>query len=171
MVTTLDIAKIFVDGTGHDFGLDRTDFEAEIHKMAAATRPPGSTESRAQGFTRISTQTEAGKILFKAAVRGKPPVQAAQDFMERTTKPSPGPASEELAALARKLARERRISYQQAYSRLFESEAHRDLRDRIKAEEAEATRAVRDQRKPIWTAERELEADFSLGVSRGSGRL
>jgi hypothetical protein len=170
MVSITDMAKVFVSGTGHDFGLDRTDFEREIYKMAEATKLPG--ESRAQAFTRISTQTAEGRILFKAAVRGKAPVQSAQDFVERNTKPVPGPASEEMSRLAHKLARERRISYQQAYTRLFESEAHRDLRDRIKVEEAEATRAVRDQREPIWRAQEELgRPDFRLGSSRGSSRL
>jgi hypothetical protein len=169
MVTITDIAKIFVSGTGHDFGMDRTDFEREIYKMAAATKLPG--ESRAQGFTRISTQTEQGRLLFKAAVRGKAPVQSAQDFVERNVKPSPGPASDEMAALARKLARERRISFAQAYTRLYTSEAHAELAAKIREEERQATAAVRDQREPIWRANEELEQQWRLGSSRGSARF
>jgi hypothetical protein len=168
--TILDFAKLLTE-RGLDFGLDRSHFHAEIEKRAAQSRRHG--ESKQQSYSRFITESAEGVELFKALRRAPAaPPQAPQDTATRNTKPLPGPASEEMAALARKLSRERKISYAQAYTRLFESEAHRDLRDRIKVEEAEATRAVRDQREPIWRAEEELERDdFRLGSSPGSRRI
>jgi hypothetical protein len=111
-------------------------------------------------------------VLLGVAMRAAPaPKQARQDFVPRNTKPSPGPASEEMAALARKLARERRLSYAQAYSRLFTDEAHAELAGRVRAEERQATAAVREQRQEIFSAQRELETNWSLGRSPGSARM
>jgi hypothetical protein len=156
--------------TGEASGFTREDFHAEIQKRAEATRRHG--QSSAQAYASY-LNTEAGRILHDAYKRAPAaPPQAPQDLAACNTKPAPGPASEEMNALARKLARERRISYQQAYSRLFDSEAHRDLRDRVREEERQATAAVRDQREPIWRAQEELERDdFRLGRSPGSARM
>jgi hypothetical protein len=164
-------AKIYLE-SGNAGGFTRRDFENALHKRAEATRLPG--ESRQQAFTRAATADPQGRALFKAAVKGPFPVESAQDLAPRTAKPAPGPASEELAALARKHARERRISYQQAYTRLLTdpNEGHAELAARVRAEERQASAAVRDARDPIWAAERENERpDFRLGRSRGSARM
>ena len=141
----LDIAKSFCK-SGHNFGLDRSHFEAEIHKRAAATRLPG--ETREQGFVRISTETEAGRTLFKAAVFGPAPVQAAQDFPARRPQPA-GDASKELEELARDMARRKNMSFERAYSQLYTDPERKALVERIKREEADATRRVRAQRFPM----------------------
>jgi hypothetical protein len=110
-------------------------------------------------------------MLFKAAVKGPPPEEASQDFVPRNSKPSPGPFSEEMNARARKLARERRVSYQRAYTTLLTDPDNAELAARVRDEERRATAAVRDAREPIWRAERENGRDWSIGQSRGSRRL
>ena len=105
MDSIIRFAKILVDGTGDDCGVDRDTYHNELERMAKAERLP--TESIAQSYTRLATTTEKGALLFKAArmaPSAKKPVQAAQDL-----KPEPaGPASKELNGLATELARVKR---------------------------------------------------------------
>jgi hypothetical protein len=162
----LDFAKLMnASTTGQTFGLDKNDLHREIVKRAEKSRLPGQS---AQQSYRDILLTPEGNELYRAYKRA--PAAPPQDFMPRNTKPVPGPASEELNALARKLARERRISYQRAYTELYTSEAHAELAAKIREEERQATAAVRDQRAPISRAQEELEREFRLGSSRGSAR-
>jgi hypothetical protein len=73
-------------------------------------------------------------------------------------------------ALARKLARERRLSYQRAYTTLLTDPDNAELAARARDEERKATAAVRDARGSIWQAERENERNWRLGRSPGSAR-
>src|SRR6516164_657307 len=116
MVDMLAFAKI-LKNTGETSGFTREDFHAEIQKRAEGIRRPG--QSSAQAYASY-LNTEPGRILHDAYKRAPAaPPQAPQDTATRNTKPAPGPASEELSALARKLARERRITYAQAFTRLL----------------------------------------------------
>jgi hypothetical protein len=82
------------------------------------------------------------------------------------------PAGKELyKAMRAAPAPKRRISYQQAYSRLFTDEAHAELAARVREEERQATAAVCDAREPIWRAQEELEQNWRLGRSPGSARM
>jgi S-adenosylmethionine:diacylglycerol 3-amino-3-carboxypropyl transferase len=81
----------------------------------------------------------------------KPPPQRAQDL-----KPEPaGPASEELDRLARSMAREKKYSYQQAFSRIYSDPERAELVARVRQEEAELRARVAAQRFPTRNAERE----------------
>jgi hypothetical protein len=162
----LDFAKI-LNATGEPGGLDKGDLHREIEKRAAAARLPH--QSAQQAYVAV-LETPAGKELYKAMRAAPAPKSPPQDFVPRNTKPLPGPASEELSALARRLAKERRISYAQAYTRLITDPDNAELAARVRAEERQATAAVRDAREPIWQAERENERGWRLGYSRGSAR-
>src|SRR5271166_3585779 len=144
-------AKILVE-QGIDCGQTRQHFENDISKRSEAIRRPG--ESREQAWTRFATETDDGRLLFKAAMKApplEPPQQAAQDL-----KPEPaGPASEELERLARSMAREKRYSYQRAYSELYTDPDRAELVARVKREEAELRARVSAQRFPLHNAERE----------------
>jgi hypothetical protein len=141
-----------VDGTGHDCGFDRRDFELEIEKRAEAIRAPG--ESRQQAFTRYATQDETGKLLFKASLKAPPRIveQAPQDLPAR---PEPaGEASAELERLARFEAKSKGGTYEQNYVRLLTSPEHKELVRRARSEELHATQMAQDARWPLRNAER-----------------
>jgi hypothetical protein len=166
-MNTLHFAKILVE-TGEPCGLDRTHYEAEIAKLAKASKRAG--ESDAQAFTRIATQTENGRLLFKAAVMGPKPKQAPQDFP--LTKPmAAGPASEELNELARDMARRKNISFEQAHTALQTDPERKELVARVRHEERDATSMVRDTRWPIRDAEERFARDWRLGSNPASGRM
>ena len=85
-------AKILVDGTGHDSGIDRDVYHKAIEERALATKRP--SETLAQAYSRaISEPGSEAELLFKAYKRapaGKQPVQAAQDLkMNRSATPLP----------------------------------------------------------------------------------
>jgi hypothetical protein len=143
-------AKILVT-QGLDCGQTRQDFEEDIAKRAEATRLPG--ESREQAWTRFATATDDGRLLFKAAMLA-PPRQFAQDLTREKPK-ADGPASEELERTARAMAKEKKLTYQQAYSRLISDPDRKELLAEIRREEERARRAVSDQRWPLHNAERE----------------
>jgi hypothetical protein len=100
-------------------------------------------------------------LLFKAAMIA-PPRQAAQDFPLPKKPEAAGPASRELDALAREMARDKGISFQQAHAQLqSDTDPERKaLVARVRREEMDATRMIRDQRWPITSAEREYERRF-----------
>jgi hypothetical protein len=164
-VDVLDIAKSVNQRAAlgldqHFMGLDQGHFHAEITKRAAKARLPNQSKEQAYA---AQLETPEGRELFLAYKRAPAaPSQPAQDLVPRNSKPSPGPASEELAALARKLARERRITYARAYTQLLTDplEGHAELAARVREEERAATRAVCDAREPIWQAQRQFERKF-----------
>jgi hypothetical protein len=147
---TLRFAKILTN-TGEACGLDKDSLHQAIEKLAMETKR--ADESLAQAYSRtISEPGSDGALLFKAyklAPEGKKPVQAAQSL-----KPEPiGEASAELERTARAMAKEKRITYQQAYSRLISDPERRELLERVKAEERAATGRVADSRWPLRSAE------------------
>jgi len=147
-----DFAKILIS-TGNACGFDRDVYHREIEKRAAATKRPG--ESAAQAYTRVITEDPAGRELFKAVRMApapiEPPRQAAQD-----TKPKPaGPASEQLERMARAMAKEKKLTYQQAFSRLITDPDRKELLEEIKREESRQRAQVSDSRWPLHNAERE----------------
>jgi hypothetical protein len=146
-------AKILVT-QGLNGGLDRQDFERDIAKRAEAIRAPG--ESREQAFVRYSTTTDDGRLLFKAAMLA-PPRQAAQDFPLPKKPEAAGPASRELDELARAMARDKGISFERAHAQLqSDTDPERKaLVARVRREEQDAARMIRDQRWPITAAARE----------------
>jgi hypothetical protein len=150
---TLSFAKI-LNETGETCGLDRNRYHDEIEKRARETRLEG--ETAAQSYTRVITQTPEGRELFKAYRRAPAPVQAAQDLVREKPKAA-GPASEELDELARAMSKDKGISFQQAHARLQSdtNPERKALVARVRREEMEATRTVREARWPITTATRE----------------
>jgi hypothetical protein len=161
-------AKILVE-TGNQCGLDREDYHQALEKLA--TDAKRATESLPQAYTRIATTTDEGRLLFKA-IGVAPPRQAAQDLPAPKRKPEPvGPASRELNELAAAMARQKGLSFEQSYERLWSSPDRAELVRRVKQEEAEQRAEVRRQRWPIAEAERENERDWRLGRTPGSARM
>jgi hypothetical protein len=168
----LGFAKI-LNETGNACGRDKDDFHREIEKRAEATRVAG--QSQAQAYSKY-LETPEGNELYKAYRAAPAPKQAPQDFV-----PEPplarGPAAAKLQEIVDKFLNDyneknsRKISREQAYERVISSESHRALRAAVLAEERAASREIRDQRAPIWSAGRDLERDWSLGRSRGSARM
>jgi hypothetical protein len=140
-----DIAQSF-EKTGNALGLDRSDFHRELTKLAAESRRP--TESIEQSYARLAVESEAGKALFKGAVFGPAPVEAAQDLVKPMPQ-SAGKASSELEALARDMARRKNMSYERAYSELYTDPERAELVARVRREERDATARVRAQRFPL----------------------
>jgi hypothetical protein len=143
-------AKILVE-QGNACGLTSRDFEAEISKRGEAMRREG--DSPAQSFTRYATETPEGRLLLKAAVMAPKPVEAPQDFADPNPKPA-GPAHAEMDRLARDLAKEKKISFERAFTNLYTDPDRKELVARLNRESAEAMRRVHEQREPIWAAER-----------------
>jgi hypothetical protein len=106
-------------------------------------------------------------LLLKAALLA-PPRQAAQDIPVPKKPESAGPATRELEALARDMARSKRYSYEQAFSALYTDPERAELVQRVKREEAEQRRAVVAQRFPMRDAELESRTD---AWRRGDGRV
>jgi hypothetical protein len=149
MVDSRHFAKILLT-QGLDCGQTRQDYEEDIAKRAESIRNPG--ESDAQVFTRYVTETEDGRLLFKAAIAAKPR-QAPQDFVA-TEKPAAGPAASEMNRVVDEfMSKNPKLSRSQAYDRVFTD--NRELAARVKAEE-HATKQVAAQREPIRAAEREF---------------
>jgi hypothetical protein len=94
-------------------------------------------------------------VLFKAAMLA-PPRQAVQDLPVPKKRPEPEtPAAKELDALAREMARAKKYSYEQAFSRLYTDPERAELVARVKREEADLKRRVADARFPLRDAEEE----------------
>jgi hypothetical protein len=163
-----DIAKSFAK-TGNTLGLDRSHFHAELTKLAAEARRP--TESIEQAYSRLSVETESGKALFKAAVHGPEPKPAVQDLVQ-PSKPEPaGPASRQLNEMATAMARDKGVSFEQAFNRIWSDPDRAVLVQAVKREEFEQRARVRDARWPIAEAEQEFSRDWRLGRTPGSRRI
>jgi hypothetical protein len=161
-------AKIWLE-TGESCGLDRTHYVAEIARLAKASKRGG--ESDAQAWTRVATESDQGRLLFKAAVMGPAPKQAPQDFPLPSKPLAAGPASEELNELARDMARRKNISFEQAHTALQTDPERKELVARVRREERDATRMVHDTRWPIRDAEERFARDWRLGSNPASGRM
>jgi hypothetical protein len=166
---TLALAKaLVVDGINH--GATQEDFNAEIRKRADVSFP--SHLSPQQRFTKFVTETAEGKLLFQAVLKAERVEQQAVQDLTPPQKAS-GPAGRRFNEMAYATARANAISLGAARSRIAGDPAHADLMRRYKEENERATRAVYDQRRPIWNAERQFSRDGkdSLGRSRGSARM
>jgi len=133
-------------------GLSRQDYEDAIHKRAESIRRPG--DSKQQAFTRYAVETDDGRALMKAALAAPPmapPKQAPQDLKPK----SAGPASEELERMARAMAKERKLTVAQAYSRLISDPDRKEMLAEIKREEARARAQISESRWPLHDAERQ----------------
>jgi len=137
--------------------------------------PDGRRPCPLRQWTLLSSRRPAPshRALFKAAVHGPEPKQSPQDLVlpKKNPEPAGGPATEKLNELARFMSKDKGISFEQAFSRLWTDPSRASLVNRVKRERAEATRDAREQRWPIAAAEEELEQDWRLGRSPGSARL
>jgi hypothetical protein len=162
---TLAFAKI-LNTSGNSCGIDRSAYHHEIEKRAAETRRAG--ESPQQAYARYATETLEGRELLKAyhnAPAAKPE-PAVQDL-----KPEPaGPASKELESLARDMAREKKYSYQQAFSALYTDPERAALVRRYDKEQAELKQRITDARFPLNDAERESRTKDWVGELDAVGR-
>jgi hypothetical protein len=157
MVTILDFAK-HLNATGQPCGLDKDIVHREIEKRASAARLPNQTAQ--QAYVAV-LETPEGQELYRAYKRAPAaPVQAAQDFADEPR--SRGPAADEMDRVVDEFMRNynransKKLTREQSYDRVFNSEANRELRDRVRAEERAATRDVAQQREPIFTAARQF---------------
>jgi hypothetical protein len=144
--------------TGNACGLDKDIIHAEITKRAIEASP--GDESVAQAYTRFVTSTAAGREMLKAyrtAPVAAKPLQAPQEVEYKR------PNAADLDKEAREIADRDGVSLMQARLR-----AHTAA---LRRERDAATRDVKDQRKPIADAERELERAWSVGRSPGSARV
>jgi hypothetical protein len=172
---TIRFAKVLVDSNGRNHcGITSDVYHNELEKLARANKR--ETESVQQAYCRLAETSETGALLFKAALWAPKPETAPQDFV----RPTPPPRGPNAALLNRIVddfvsrynrSNEKKLSRAQGFDRVYNDPANRDLREKVKAEELTASRAVRDQRDPIWSAQSELETDFRLGRSPGSARL
>jgi hypothetical protein len=157
-------AKIFTE-TGNASGLTRDDFHRELEKRALLSKHDG--ESFAQAYTRVSLQPE-NREIFKAAnnAPAAPPKPAPQDL-----KPEPaGPASKELEDLARSMAKEKKYSYQQAFSRLYTDPERGALVRRYDKEQAELKQRISTARFPLRNAENESRTESWVNELNEVGR-
>ena len=142
-ILVLDFAKRQVEG--ERTGLEKHDYLAAIEGRAAKLRTDG--ESPQQAFTKVITEDEAGKLLYKALKRAPgAEVKAA---------PQPAPPSREAAArhlgpghakmhsaaidLQRRIPR---LSYEAAYSRAYTDPSLAGLREKVRNEHLGASMAA-----------------------------
>ena len=97
----------------------------------------------------------------------QPPRQAAQDLSR--VKPSAGPASEELERMARAMAKEKKLTYQQAYSRLISDPSRKEMLAEIRREEARQRAQVFESRWSLNNAERESRTERWMNGDRRVG--
>jgi hypothetical protein len=156
-----NFAKAIINNGGTNaLGLHRQDFEEAIAKRAEEIRTPG--ESSQQAFTRFATENEIGRVLLKASLLS-PPRQAVQDLAP-PKKPALTPAARELDELAREMARSKKYSYEQAFSRLYTDPERKALIERYNREQAELKTRVENQRFPLRDAEEESRTkDWARG--------
>jgi hypothetical protein len=174
---TLTFAKLLVDSNGRNHcGITSDVYHDQLMRLARIEKR--ENESVQQAYRRLAESSETGALLFKAALWAPKPEQSAQDLVSPTPPPPKGPAAEALDKLVDEFSAKynrtttgRKISRQQAYSRVIDLPENRRLRDAVRREEMEQTLRVAQLRAPIWRAEEEFEADFRLGESKGSARI
>jgi hypothetical protein len=138
----LDFAKRQVDG--ERTGLEKHDYFAAIEGRAAKLHADG--ESPQQAFTKVITDDEIGKLLFKALKRApgsevKPVPQSAPPSPEASAKLL-GPAHARLHSQAVDHQRANpRLSYEAAYSRMYTHPENASLRAEINREHLAASMA------------------------------
>lgn len=133
MSNILMFAKMTVD-QGRYVGYDKSAFHEAIAKRAAEIRRDGETAEKA--YTRVITETDAGKLLFKAykiAPQGDAPSDSAPAVDTR------GPAEKEMQAAVENhrlesAAQGLLLSPEQAFTAVYTSPAHRGLKARYDAE-------------------------------------
>jgi hypothetical protein len=155
-VDFVSIAKALVT-EGLRTSATKEEFETDLAKRAAAAFPDLTP---AKAFTKYATETDDGKVLFKAANLSNTVRQQSQDIVPRQK--SFGPAGDEVNALIERMIRDG-LSLAASYSRVIEDPRHAELVRRYKEENAKASVAVRDSRAPIRNAERLYSRDFRLG--------
>jgi hypothetical protein len=140
----LTFAKMVID-QGVAPGLDCNDFHKAIEKRAEKIRKAGETAEGA--YTRFITSDPDGKLLFKAyRAAPKPampfssaaPADEDQDYVPR------GPADKAMRSLIERhqlqAAKDGKpLSYAQAFTRVYEEAANRELKAEWDAEQAETT--------------------------------
>jgi hypothetical protein len=138
----LDFAKRQVEGKRT--GLEKHDYLAAIEGRAAKLRTDG--ESPQQAFTKVITEDEAGKLLYKAmkiapGAEVKPAPQPAPPSREAEAKLL-GPAHAKMHSQAVDHQRANpRLSYEAAYSRMYTHPKNASLRAEINREHLGASMA------------------------------
>ena len=139
----LDFAKRQVEG--ERTGLEKHDYLAAIEGRAAKLRADG--ESKEQAFTKVITEDETGKLLFKALKRApgsevKPAPQPAPPSPEAGANLL-GPAHARLHSQAVDHQRANpRLRYESAYSRMYTHPDNAGLRAEINREHLGASMAA-----------------------------
>jgi hypothetical protein len=142
-ILVLDFAKRQVEG--ERTGLEKHDYFAAIEGRAAKLRADG--ESPQQAFTKVITDDEIGKLLFKAmqiapGSEVKPAPQPAPPSPEAAAKLL-GPAHARMHSSAIDLQRRNpRLSYEAAYSRVYTDPSLAGLRDKVPNEHLGASMAA-----------------------------
>ncbi len=139
----LDFAKRQVEG--ERTGLEKHDYLAAIEGRAAKLRADG--ESPQQAFTKVITDDEIGKLLYKALKRApgqeiKPAPQPAPPSPEVAAQLL-GPAHAKMHSMAIDFQRANpRHSYESAYSRVYSAPENAGLRAEINREHLGASMAA-----------------------------
>jgi hypothetical protein len=142
-ILVLDFAKRQIEG--ERTGLEKHDYLAAIEGRAAKLRADG--ESPQQAFTKVITDDEIGKLLFKALKRApgsevKPAPQPAPPSREAEAKLL-GPAHAKMHSQAIDHQRANpRLSYESAYSRMYAHPENASLRAEINREHLAASMAA-----------------------------
>jgi hypothetical protein len=142
-ILVLDFAKRQVEG--ERTGLEKHDYLAAIENRAAKLRANG--ESPQQAFTKVITDDEIGKLLYRALKRApgdevKPAPQPAPPSREAAAQLL-GPAHARLHSMAVDHQRANpRLSYESAYSRMYTAPACAGLRAEINREHLGASMAA-----------------------------
>jgi hypothetical protein len=142
-VLVLDFAKRQIEG--ERTGLEKHDYLAAIEGRAAKLRADG--ESPQQAFTKVITDDEIGKLLFKALKRApgsevKPAPQPAPPSREAQAKLL-GPAHAKMHSMAIDFQRANpRHSYESAYGRVYSAPENASLRAEINREHLGASMAA-----------------------------
>jgi hypothetical protein len=142
-ILVLDFAKRQVEG--ERTGLEKHDYLAAIEARAAKLRADG--ESKEQAFTKVITEDETGKLLYKALKRApgsevKPAPQPTPPSPEAAAQRL-GPGHAKMHAMAIDFQRANpRHSYESAYSRVYSAPENAGLREKIKAEHLAASMAA-----------------------------
>jgi hypothetical protein len=135
MSKILMFAKMQTEGRGT--GLDKAAYHDAIEKRARDMRRPG--ESEAKAYTRIVTETDEGKLLFKAlkVAPGKEVKDAEQDYAPRDDPKGPAEQAMEQAVATHRAdaaAEGRTLSREQAFTEVYMHPANLGFKQRYDAE-------------------------------------